>query len=72
MLRYLTRVIPLGLSCLAGLSAPSFAQTPRVLCPEGQKLDPYEIWKSVDTEGEARQFLRTEYSRFPAPMEFAT
>jgi hypothetical protein len=72
MLRYLALVIPLGILGIAGTSAPSHAQIPRVLCPEGQELDPYEIWSSVDNEDEAKAFLRSEYRRFPTPMEFAT
>ncbi|MEX0956483.1 MAG: hypothetical protein WDZ83_14900 [Rhizobiaceae bacterium] len=72
MLRYLGRVISLCLLCIAGMSAPSYAQEPKVLCPEGQELDPYEIWSDVNNEEEAKQFLRAQYGRFQSPIEFAT
>ena len=72
MLRYLALVISFGILGVAGISAPSLAQEPRVLCPEGQELDPYEIWSVVESDDEAKAFLRAEYKRFENHMEFAT
>ena len=49
----------------------AYAQEPKVVCPEGQELDPYEIWSAVRSDDGAKAFLRAEYKKFQTPMDFA-
>ena len=70
----LRQIIVLALSGLlyaVAAASSSYAQEPTVACPEGQELDPYEIWSAVRSDDGAKAFLRAEYKKFQTPMDFA-
>ena len=70
MRRIILRVLPGFLFAVATASS-AYAQVPTVPCPEGQELDPYEIWSDVRSDDGAKAFLHAEYKKFQSPMEFA-
>ncbi len=60
-----------GILFAVAAASSAYAQEPTVACPEGQELDPYEIWSAVRSDDGAKAFLRAEYKKFQSPMEFA-
>lgn len=40
-------------------------------CPIGRELDPYKIWESVQSDDDAKKFLKDNYARFGNVDDFA-